>query len=128
VGTCDVGVWVGHGLGYHCNGGPPSGTLGRLINFLKDRRVRGRSEKEAISGSFISYRIPVGTTTGTFWSGELFPRCFGVSGKANTPGKRYHEIDSALRNGDNTPHISEFSTWKTLIFHGNTTCGASSGR
>jgi hypothetical protein len=61
------------------------------------------SEKEAISGSFISDRIPVGPTTGSFWSGGLFPRCFGASGKGNTSEKRFHEIDSALRNGDGAP-------------------------
>ena len=51
--------------------------------------LRPGSEKEAISGSFqvtISDRIPVGPTTGTFWSGGLFPRrCLVRSGKANTP-------------------------------------------
>ena len=54
-------------------------------------------------GSFFSVRIPVGPTTGTFLSGGLFPRCFGASGKANTPEKRFHEIESALRNGDGEP-------------------------
>ena len=48
--------------------------------------VGDRLEKEAISGSFISDLIPVRPTTGTFWSGGLFPRrCLVRSGKANTP-------------------------------------------
>ena len=62
--------------------------------------VGGHSQKEATSGSFFSDRIPVGPATCTFWSGGLFPRCFGASGKANTPEKRFDEIDSAFRRND----------------------------
>ena len=65
--------------------------------------IGGRSEKEAISGSFISDRIPVEPTNWYVLVRWAFSTLFGASGKANTSEKRFHEIDSALRNGDGVP-------------------------
>ena len=62
--------------------------MGEACHILAQGPVGGRKEKEAISGSFISDRIPIGPARPLLFGLVVCSMLFGASGKANTPERR----------------------------------------